>query len=283
MDQPGPLVDLDVLRTFREAVVPYEGTWSCWGAFQELTIEARIFADTHANPGLPALSTEGAAIHTRLGDLHTVAQKVSWLVSCRDEGHLHPMVYMQFVSIDIGSFLLSTQSLLDHLVRATAAVCDVPGRARKDWRQFRAFVAEASAAERTAIGDRFCDVVDAAGWSVTLRLLRNQLVHDFTTTLVFPHDDTIGFQVYGAAGQLIKDPSLMATDHVVRFDVLAAATVSQLHVLLEVWATEKLESLDFQVEPTTGHSTHPGLGVLANWSDRLLCRRGPTPTVGWCP
>jgi hypothetical protein len=238
----------------------------------------RLWAAMHIerNPRLSAEDSLNAVMRhltatlNRQQDLRTSAAKLDWMLHLVRDGHLDQYTYMFFAASDIVGFLTSARSLLDHLSRALVAAAPKRDSLPKfSFRRLRERLDEHREL-RPNLGERLSDLVLACDWFDEIKDLRDELIHYDALTLVFPTVDGVQFQLYKGVRILVDEPALMINENVASFERVAAAVYSQVGRLLEDVSLPMAETIGIELFPNDGASLHPGLEVLARWSDELL-------------
>lgn len=266
----GTLVDLTSLRAHRAALQHDEEGWFVWGALEALWAEG--FLDRGKSERLDELKWHLRAVLNRLGGLRTIAAKLDWMLGERDAGNLAPDGWMHFASNDVLSFFSELRSLFDHLAAALAAAAPQPGGVPdRSFNRLRNWLSKDPQERGAQLGGEIADVIRSCEWFDEVREVRDGLLHRDATTIVFPDEPGVRFQVYQGADRLIEERGVLIRENIVSFERFAAAVMARLHSLLEAATISMAELMNVDLQETgPGWSRHFGLEVIAQWTDEYL-------------
>ena len=263
------LVDVAAMRHHRSTIaVDQDGAWTSRGRLE--TMSATIHLWTHLErPDTEELNRHVASACGRFADLRTVVWKLDWMRGLRDLDELDPHQWMYFAGSDIASFLTDVTAVCDHLGRALCVASPHTGKLPRSFGELRRFVAQRGDAASAQLGARAAAIVATAQWFSRIGPLRNAIVHEDISKIVFPREPGIAFQLRNDYKLLLDEPSLLGSNNIARFERFAAAVTGRLRVLSDDIAGYVLSSFPAE-EVRDSWSRHPGLGVLALWTDEFL-------------
>lgn len=269
------LVNSDALRQLRAAIQLDVGAPRVAGAFEQLGVKVHV-ARALGRRDLEGVYSELNAVSNRLADLRTIALKLDWMLGQRASGELDSVLWAMFASSDVNAFLTNVRSLFDHLARAMRAVAPQPGGIpRFSFEDLRKWSLRDDLDHGAQLGARLHQLIVGCEWFEELRALRDQLIHHDALTIVAPEEPGIVMQVYRRAQKLIDEPALLASPNAARFERLAAATMAQLHVLLDQSAVAISDLVGAGQYEGSAQSIHYGLAVVAEWTDDYLAALPP--------
>jgi hypothetical protein len=274
METDAVLVDLAAMRQHRTTIaVDDSGAWISRSRLE--TMSATMHVWNHlGRAGAEGLNRHVGSACGRLADLRTVVWKLEWMREMRDLGELDSHRWMYFAASDIASFLTDVTAVCDHLGRALYVASPQAGKLPRSFGELRRFVAQSGDTATAQLGSRGTVIVDEADWFSRIGPLRNAIVHENVSKIVFPSEPGIAFQLWSGDDLLLDEPSLLGPNKIARFERFAAAVTGRLHVLSEDIANHVLATFPAE-EIADSWSRHPGLGVLAVWTDEFLAIGDP--------
>lgn len=201
----------------------------------------------------------------------TVIWKLNWFRELYAADRLSFVEHMYFSASDIELFLVDLRSALDYLARAV-----------RD-----AF--QARTGQKTA--DSFHDLrkkcitghydrllppalrrqVTGCAWFEGLREVRGSVVHQGAEAIVFPDKAEVLFQVHQGLARRVLVPRLMYNPNIVKFELYAAALMTEVLCLTDELAPKLRTPLRVRRSRVPeGRYTHGGLVVLQDWIDSLV-------------
>ncbi len=266
------LLDVDALKRHRDAIQVGDNGPFVAGALTALMAHAHI-ERAKGSDEFDELNKHVRATMNRRGDLWTIASKLDWMLEQRDAGALDSFAWMYFASSDVNAFLFNVRSLFDHLAEAMRVSAPRPhGIPHQSFKDLQVWIAKHPDMADKQLGAEVASIVAATDWFLPLRQLRNELTHYDGQTIVFPETPGIAVGLWNRRLEdLIDEPALKddENENLLRFERLASATMARLHALVEDSAQAIADANGYVLE-LNAWSTHPGLEVVARWTDEYL-------------
>lgn len=266
------LLNVDALKRHRDAIQAGDDGPFVAGTLTALTAYAHI-ERAKGSEESDQLNRHLRATMNRRGDLWTIASKLDWMLKQRNAGVLDSSAWMFFASSDVNAFLFNVRSLFDHLAEAMRVAAPKPqGIPHQSFKGLQDWIAKHPEMADKQLGADVASIVAACDWFLPLRRLRNELTHYDGQTIVFPETPGIAVGIWNRRLEdLVNEPALKddENENLLRFERLASATMARLHALVEDSAQAIADANGYNLEPNAW-STHPGLEVVARWTDEFL-------------
>jgi hypothetical protein len=200
----------------------------------------------------------------------TIVARLEWERGLWLNDVMNDAQWMDFAAADITLFHVQVRCVFDCLAQVISRVSHVPKQApRRSFADLRRRVNKHPDPSSEALGDDLRLEVFNCDWFDDLRTVRDSIVHQGATPIVFLGKPRILFQVEVGVKDSISIPEIMSDEKLVDFELYAGLHVGYLIAYLERVSGLVSELRGFRLAGSSGRSFHPGLGVVRDWIRRV--------------
>ena len=196
-----------------------------------LVTECRLNRQTNLRP----LAVRLCHAHDDFRNLALLVSKIEWLHRHSRGAGLDRQLASMYLALDIELFHVQLRSALDHCAACIGATSHKAGQVpAESLNALRNWAAKNRKRAEALLDTELLELVYAANWFPDVRKVRDSLVHDGASVLVFPDDERLLFQAFTSSWKtLIVHEHIMHNENVADFRLYAAILFSEFLLFLE--------------------------------------------------
>jgi hypothetical protein len=232
-----------------------------------------LWANLHINHSndqrLNNLNKHIDLISNGVWNMYTIALRLNWQKDLVVSKELNKYLWMYFAAADINMFHVTFRSTFDYTAKFINFLHVKPGQIPDTFDKLKnwAFKSESNTQK---LGEDIIGLLQSCDWFNGLRSIRNSIVHNGGSTLVFPIEGRICFQVHDNYKNKILIPEIMFNENVVDFELYAGLFLSYLMVFLEDLSQITKNRINISAIGANAKSYHSGLQVTRNWMRDII-------------
>jgi hypothetical protein len=234
--------DIEVVKTARKLLIyQKENEGFEWhGEFISLS------SDLHLNRSENKIFSKTYSLMLKIfqdiGNIGIILERLEWMRRKSNEDKYLQQNWIFFASVDIEHFFVELRSIMDYVAEIIVCTAKKRGQLPKEVAKTTSFEVlknwvPRAPGNRARLGNEISGVIESAKWFSSVRLIRDELVHEGGFALVFMEPkEGILFQVYSGFKNLVNHEIIMYNYNVAYFDRFVAIYFSHLLIFLERFA-----------------------------------------------
>lgn len=214
---------------------------------------------------VPPIQRHLHVIQTALWSLETTFERLDWQKKLFLEDKIDSGMFGRFCQQDIKTFHVDYRSFFDYMALIIRQLAVKPGQTPDSFEKL------------INNKDKYSDVLqepvfkllDKFSWFYSARQVRTELIHNGNEVLVFHDKGPISFQVIDRLKNLIQiEAFALNENNVLDYELYSAFYMAHLYSFLDEFSKIALHFTTLKRDESSRYS-HPGLGVLKEWLQKL--------------
>jgi len=271
-------IDKDILHKVNSSIIIEDDKTCLKTTFNSLLGDVLISA-AKGEDDLQKIKITLLQINQATWDIETLFQRLEWQKELWGNGELKGGLWMNYASADIRLYHFEMRSIFDYLAVLLVKLAKHPGQVRSNnkpsFMSIKNWLSKDDGAinedNAKIVGKDFAELVVDCDWFDDIRDVRDLLIHDGGSSIVFPEKGRILFQIYsGSWKPKIFIEEVMYNEKVVDFELYGSLYFSYLLDYLGRFAELLYPRLGLERRKEGYENCHKGLVLVKKHIERFL-------------